>query len=236
MTQSRLLPVPCPCIALGSSADYCASLKSGASTRLHNSSDCSAPRAGNADVSSHTCTMSVTGGPSPSTAARKRDSRKSGTRTSTSGACPAPSTDRPSLLRASGFSFPIYRCGFTPCTKPLPSAFAAANRPRQVRGLLLPAFARSARNASASRWGELPRTIHRTGRSTTERRYTACHRRINCWPSDGRQLEVLIGKSSWRCAGINRRGVEDARALRAGNSEPLGPEFCSVHREVRIEA
>ena len=37
-------------------------------------------------------------------------------------------------------------------------------------------------------------------------------------------------------AGINRHGVEDERALRGRSSEPLGPEFCTRHREVRGEA
>jgi hypothetical protein len=36
--------------------------------------------------------------------------------------------------------------------------------------------------------------------------------------------------------GINRRGVEDERALLERISEPLGPEFCTAHREMRSEA
>jgi hypothetical protein len=43
-------------------------------------------------------------------------------------------------------------------------------------------------------------------------------------------------RSSWRYAGINRHGVEDARALQEGNSEPLGPEFCTENREALREA
>jgi hypothetical protein len=31
----------------------------------------------------------------------------------------------------------------------------------------------------------------------------------------------------WWCAGINRYGVEDERALRERTSNPLGPEFCT---------
>jgi transposase len=40
----------------------------------------------------------------------------------------------------------------------------------------------------------------------------------------------------WWSAGINRHGIEDERALRGRSSDPLGPEFCSEHREVCIEA
>jgi hypothetical protein len=45
-----------------------------------------------------------------------------------------------------------------------------------------------------------------------------------------------IGEIVRRCAGVNRHGVEDERALREGSSDPLGPEFCGVRREVDIEA
>ena len=44
------------------------------------------------------------------------------------------------------------------------------------------------------------------------------------------------GKKMWWCAGINRHEVEDERALRERNSEPLGPEFCVECREARSEA
>jgi putative transposase len=40
----------------------------------------------------------------------------------------------------------------------------------------------------------------------------------------------------WVCAGINRHGVEDERALREGSSDPLGPEFCAGRCEVSSEA
>ena len=40
----------------------------------------------------------------------------------------------------------------------------------------------------------------------------------------------------WVCAGMNRHGIEDERASRERSSDPLGPEFCSGHREVSIEA
>ncbi len=33
-------------------------------------------------------------------------------------------------------------------------------------------------------------------------------------------------RNIWRCAGINRCGVEDERASRGRSSDPLGPEFC----------
>jgi hypothetical protein len=38
------------------------------------------------------------------------------------------------------------------------------------------------------------------------------------------------------CAGINRQGAGDAKALRERSSDPLGPEFCAGHREVLGEA
>jgi hypothetical protein len=38
------------------------------------------------------------------------------------------------------------------------------------------------------------------------------------------------------CAGINRHEAEDERALRERNSDPLGPKFCTGHREVLREA
>ncbi len=40
----------------------------------------------------------------------------------------------------------------------------------------------------------------------------------------------------WWCAGINRHGIEDERALRGRISGPLGPEFCIRHCEVFGEA
>jgi len=40
----------------------------------------------------------------------------------------------------------------------------------------------------------------------------------------------------WWCAGINRHGVEDERALRERSSDPLGPEFCAGCCEVSSEA
>jgi acyl dehydratase len=45
-----------------------------------------------------------------------------------------------------------------------------------------------------------------------------------------------LAASGWYTAGINRYGVEDARALRERNSEPLGPEFCSGRCEATAEA
>src|SRR5258708_7243677 len=42
--------------------------------------------------------------------------------------------------------------------------------------------------------------------------------------------------SRFLCAGINRHEVENERVLRGRSSEPLGPEFCVVHREVYGEA
>jgi hypothetical protein len=40
------------------------------------------------------------------------------------------------------------------------------------------------------------------------------------------------GKSPSQCAGLNRHEAGNARVLRERSSEPLGPEFCVVHREV----
>ena len=54
--------------------------------------------------------------------------------------------------------------------------------------------------------------------------------------------ELLIGQGTgWRrskiwCAGINRQEAEGEDSLREGSSDPLGPEFCAAHREVRGEA
>ena len=39
-----------------------------------------------------------------------------------------------------------------------------------------------------------------------------------------------------QCAGINRHEVEDERALRERNSDPLGLESCAGYREVHSEA
>jgi hypothetical protein len=44
---------------------------------------------------------------------------------------------------------------------------------------------------------------------------------------------------AWRtvgCAGINRHEAGNERFLRERSSEPLGPEFCAVYREVHGEA
>ena len=38
------------------------------------------------------------------------------------------------------------------------------------------------------------------------------------------------------CAGINRQEAEDENSSRERSSDPLGPEFCAVRREVRSEA
>ena len=37
-------------------------------------------------------------------------------------------------------------------------------------------------------------------------------------------------------AGVNRHEAEEEESLRERSSEPLGPEFCSGHREVLAEA
>ena len=38
------------------------------------------------------------------------------------------------------------------------------------------------------------------------------------------------------CAGLNRHGSEDERALRERSSNPLGPEFCTGRCEMSSEA
>ena len=38
------------------------------------------------------------------------------------------------------------------------------------------------------------------------------------------------------CAGLNRHGVKDERALRERSSDPLGLESCAGYREVPSEA
>jgi len=43
-------------------------------------------------------------------------------------------------------------------------------------------------------------------------------------------------KSPMQCAGINRHEAGNERFLRERSSEPLGPEFCAVYREVHGEA
>jgi hypothetical protein len=46
----------------------------------------------------------------------------------------------------------------------------------------------------------------------------------------------VYAQSPGRCAGINRHEAGNGRVLRERSSEPLGPEFCVVHREVCGEA
>jgi hypothetical protein len=43
-------------------------------------------------------------------------------------------------------------------------------------------------------------------------------------------------RNLWVCAGMNRHGAEDERALRERSSDPLGPEFCAGRCEVSSEA
>ena len=42
--------------------------------------------------------------------------------------------------------------------------------------------------------------------------------------------------SRLQSAGVNRHEAEEEESLRERSSEPLGPEFCSGHREVLAEA
>ena len=51
-----------------------------------------------------------------------------------------------------------------------------------------------------------------------------------------RESGVTVEKSPLQCAGLNRHEVEDERALRERNSDPLGLESCAGYREVHNEA
>ena len=46
----------------------------------------------------------------------------------------------------------------------------------------------------------------------------------------------MFVKSLSVCAGINRHEVGNERVLRGRSSEPLGPEFCVMHREVVLRS
>ena len=48
--------------------------------------------------------------------------------------------------------------------------------------------------------------------------------------------EVAVATRRLRCAGLNRHEAEEEEASRERTSDPLGPEFCVVHREVHGEA
>jgi len=51
-----------------------------------------------------------------------------------------------------------------------------------------------------------------------------------------RKLGLRLEKEPLQCAGINRHEVGNERVLRGRISDPLGPEFCVMHREVHCEA
>jgi putative transposase len=67
------------------------------------------------------------------------------------------------------------------------------------------------------------RLVPRVGRETV--RVLLLHHDLKPWR-----------EKMWWCAGMNRHGVEDARASRERKSDPLGPEFCAGHCEVLSEA
>src|ERR1035437_6705448 len=48
--------------------------------------------------------------------------------------------------------------------------------------------------------------------------------------------EFPAEKKSLQCAGINRHEVGNERVLRGRIRDPLGPEFCVMHREMYCEA
>jgi hypothetical protein len=50
------------------------------------------------------------------------------------------------------------------------------------------------------------------------------------------QQALPDAKSPTQCAGLNRHEAGNASVLRERSSEPLGPEFCVVHREMHGEA
>jgi len=51
-----------------------------------------------------------------------------------------------------------------------------------------------------------------------------------------KRLGFRLEKEPLQCAGINRHEVGNERVLRGRISDPLGPEFCVMHREVHCEA
>jgi hypothetical protein len=48
--------------------------------------------------------------------------------------------------------------------------------------------------------------------------------------------EIVDENGRLQCAGVNRHEAEEEESLRERTSEPLGPEFCTGHREVLGEA
>jgi len=52
----------------------------------------------------------------------------------------------------------------------------------------------------------------------------------------GRIKSMVVEKSRFQCAGINRHEAENGKFLRVRSSDPLGPEFCVGYREVHGEA
>jgi len=49
-------------------------------------------------------------------------------------------------------------------------------------------------------------------------------------------IAVAVEIRPFQSAGVNRHEAEEEESLRERSSEPLGPEFCSGHREVLAEA
>ena len=49
-------------------------------------------------------------------------------------------------------------------------------------------------------------------------------------------MDTADENSPLQCAGLNRHEAEEEEASRERTSDPLGPEFCVVHREVHNEA
>jgi hypothetical protein len=50
------------------------------------------------------------------------------------------------------------------------------------------------------------------------------------------RFQMVVVSRPLQCAGINRHEAEEEESLRVRTSEPLGPEFCTWHREVFGEA
>ena len=53
---------------------------------------------------------------------------------------------------------------------------------------------------------------------------------------DYKQSDQTVVIRRFQCAGVNRYEAEEEESLRERTSEPLGPEFCTGHREVLGEA
>jgi hypothetical protein len=74
-------------------------------------------------------------------------------------------------------------------------------------------------NEQLSYRGNIPQRLPKKGRSDPKSR-----------------LRMAVEIRRLQCAGVNRHEAEEEESLRERTSEPLGPEFCTGHREVLGEA